>query len=168
MRIRVATEADIPEMGHVRMSVRENRLPILGSLQAGGTERMPGGDGCGWVAEVDGRVVGFAIADLSGANVYALFVEPDFERREIGRMLHDAMMGWFFSNQISSVWLSTDPGTRAERFYRNAGWILTGEEANGEIRFEMSRDRCAASTRTFSGCVSLPTSPSLSSSMRMV
>src|SRR5687767_367888 len=109
MRIRVATKADIPEMGRVRMSVRENRLASLSCLQAGETERVLGGDGCGWVGEVDGRIVGFAIADLSGANVYALFVEPDFERRGIGRMLHDNMMDWFFSNLVTSVWLSTDP-----------------------------------------------------------
>jgi GNAT superfamily N-acetyltransferase len=141
MRIRVATEADIPEMGRVRMSVLDNRIVSLESLQAGETERMLGGDGCGWVGEVDGRIVGFAIADLSGARVYALFVEPGFERRGIGRLLHDAMMTWFFSNGVTRVWLSTDPETRAEEFYRNAGWIATGKEANGEVRFEMSRER---------------------------
>jgi GNAT superfamily N-acetyltransferase len=140
MKIRVATEADIPEMGRVRMSVRENRLDSLSSLNAGDTERMLRGDGCGWVGEVDGRIVGFAIADLSGANVYALFIEPEFERRGIGRLLHDTMMDWFFSRQVRSVWLTTDPGTRAEGFYRKAGWIAAGLEANGEIRFEMSRD----------------------------
>ena len=64
MRIRVATEADIPEMGRVRMSVRENRLASLSSLQAGETERMLGGDGCGWVGVVDGRIVGFSGRDL--------------------------------------------------------------------------------------------------------
>jgi GNAT superfamily N-acetyltransferase len=103
MRIRVATEADIPEMGRVRMSVQENRHVSLDSLQAGETERMLGGDGCGWVGEDDGRIVGFAIADISGANVYALFFEPDFERRGIGRLLHDAMMNWFFSNGVTRV-----------------------------------------------------------------
>ena len=123
------------------MSVRENRLASLNSLQAGETERMLGGDGCGWVGKVNDRIVGFAIADLSGANVYALFVEPDFERRGIGRRLHDTMMNWFFSNRVTNVWLSTDPETRAEGFYRKAGWVATGKEANGEIRFEMSRDR---------------------------
>jgi ribosomal protein S18 acetylase RimI-like enzyme len=141
MKTRVATQADIPQMGRVRMSVKENRLASLSSLKAGETERMLGSDGCGWVGEVDGRVAGFAIADLAGANVYALFVEPEFERRGLGRMLHDTMMDWFFSNQVSSVWLSTDPNTRAEGFYRKAGWIARGEESNGEIRFEMTRDR---------------------------
>ena len=141
MKIRVATEADIPEIGRVRMSVKENCLASLSSLKPGDTERMLGGDGCGWVGEVDGRVVGFAIADLSGANVYALFIEPEYERRGIGRLLHDTMMNWFFAKSVSNVWLSTDPNTRAEGFYRKAGWIATGREANGEIRFEMSRDR---------------------------
>ena len=141
MRIRVATEADISEMGRVRMSVRENRLASLSSLSPGETERMLRGDGCGWVSEIDGRIVGFAIADLSGANVYALFIEPEYERRGIGRLLHGTMMDWFFSHKVSSVWLSTDPGTRAEDFYRKAGWTAIGTEANGEIRFEMSRDQ---------------------------
>ena len=35
------------------------------------------------------------MADLSGANVYALFVEPGYERQGIGRNLHNTMMGWF-------------------------------------------------------------------------
>jgi GNAT superfamily N-acetyltransferase len=144
MKIRIATEADIPEMGRVRMSVRENRLASLSSVAPGDTERMLAGDGCGWVAEIDGRVVGFAIADLSGANVYALFIEPQYERRGLGRLLHDTMMDWFFSREAGSVWLSTDPGTRAEAFYRKAGWTVAGTEDNGEIRFEMSRDRWLA------------------------
>ena len=141
MKIRVATEADIPEMGRVRMSVRENRLASLSSLRPGDTERMLGGEGCGWVVEIDGCVVGFAIADLADSNVYALFIQPEYERRGIGRILHDRMMDWFFANGVSNVWLSTDPGTRAESFYRKARWVLAGTDANGEIRFEMSRDQ---------------------------
>ena len=123
------------------MSVRENRIPDLEVLEPGGTERMLDGDGRGWVCEVDGRIVGFAIADLSAANVYALFVEPAFEGRGIGRHLHDTMMAWFLAAGPSRVWLSTDPDTRAESFYRRAGWVEVGKERNGEIRFEMSRER---------------------------
>jgi hypothetical protein len=122
------------------MSVKENRLASLNSLKAGETERMLGGDGCGWIGEVDGRIVGFAIADLSGTNVMR-FGGTGFERRGIGRLLHDTMMACFFSNQVSSVWSSKAPNTRAEGFYRKAGWTVTGEEPNGEIRFEMTRDR---------------------------
>ena len=32
--------------------------------------------------------------------------------------------------------LSTDPGTRAERFYRADGWTATGVNGKGEIVFE--------------------------------
>ena len=148
MKVRDATRADIPDLGRVRMSVRENRIPDLTVLEPRDTERMLDGDGAAWVCEVDNRVVGFAIADRSNANVYALFVEPDFESQGIGRLLHDTMMNWFFSAGLSTVWLSTDPGTRAERFYRQAGWVATGGKANGEIRFEMSRERWLTSGST--------------------
>jgi GNAT superfamily N-acetyltransferase len=123
------------------MSVRENRIPNLSVLDPGDIERMLGGDGRGWVCEVDGQIVGFAIADLSNANVYALFVDPEFEGRGIGRRLHNTMMNWCFSAGPSKVWLSTDPNTRAEYFYRRAGWVEAGIEPNGEIRFEMARER---------------------------
>jgi GNAT superfamily N-acetyltransferase len=88
---------------------------------------------------VDSRIVGFAIGDFPDSNVYALFVEAEYEGRGVGRLLHDTMMDWFFSAGAETVWLSTDPNTRAERFYRAAGWSFRGTEANGELRFEMSR-----------------------------
>lgn len=144
MHVRVATEADLPEMSRVRMSVRENRLADPTSLRPGDARWMLAGDGRGWVCEVDGSIVGFAMADRSGANVYALFVEPAYEGRGIGRILHDTMMDWFFTAGVKSVWLSTDPGTRAERLYRAAGWIFCGTMSNGEIRFELSREQWAA------------------------
>ena len=141
MNIRVATRADISELGRVRMSVKENRLSDVSVLKPDNTEKMLAGDGCGWVCEIDGRVVAFAMADLSGTNVYALFVEPAYEGRGIGRRLHDTMMDWFCAAGVPEVWLSTDPNTRAESFYRRAGWTADGTRPNGEIRFTMSRER---------------------------
>ena len=143
MKLRLALPSDIPEIGRVRMSVRENRIPSLDVLTPGDTERLLKADGRGWVCEVDGRIVGFSIGDRLEANVYALFVEPEYEGRGIGRLLHDTMMQWFFENEVSRVWLSTDPLTRADRFYRRAGWVEVGKESNGEIRFEMSREQWA-------------------------
>ncbi len=97
-------------------------------------------DGRGWVAEVGGCVVGFAVADLRQSNVWALFVAPEYEKRGLGRALHDAMMGWFLAQAgVSRVWLTTDPGTRAETFYRRAGWRACGLDTAGELRFEMER-----------------------------
>jgi GNAT superfamily N-acetyltransferase len=140
MNIRIATEAEIPQMHQVRMSVHENQLsnPLL--VQPQDYQKMLSRRGRGWVAEAEDRIAGFAIADLERNNVWALFVHPEFEGRGIGRELHSAMMEWFFGAGAERVWLSTAPGTRAETFYKSAGWRLVGREANGELRFEMSNE----------------------------
>jgi GNAT superfamily N-acetyltransferase len=152
MDFRLAVPADVLEMHRVRHSVRENVLVDAGSVTFKNTRRMLTRDGRGWVCEVEGRVVGIAIADLAGMNVWALFVEPGYEGMGIGRRLHDTMMDWMFESGATRVWLSTDPRTRAERFYARAGWEFAGRGENGETRFEMTReswnDRRAGSGRT--------------------
>lgn len=137
-RIRIAAEADIAEMHRIRLAVRENRLADPSAVQADDYRRMLAEHGRGWVAETEGRLVGFAVGDRTRGNVWALFVHPEFEGHGAGRMLHDAMMDWFFAQGAGSVWLSTDPGTRAEAFYRAAGWRPAGEY-HGEARYELSR-----------------------------
>jgi hypothetical protein len=47
------------------------------------------------------------------------------------------MLEWYFSNTKEKVWLGTAPHTRAEIFYRNAGWKENGLHGKGEIKFEM-------------------------------
>lgn len=94
------------------------------------------GTGRGWVVEVDGTIVGFAVGNAVTGNIWALFVEPAHEGRGHGRALHDAMVGWLFSRGLPRLWLSTQPQTRAERFYRSAGGDCVGMLANGEVRFE--------------------------------
>jgi|SRR5687767_2542402 ribosomal protein S18 acetylase RimI-like enzyme len=137
MCIRRATDADISQMHDVRMSVRENRLADASGIQPHDYAAMLR-IGPGWVCEVDQRVVGFAVADLSRCSIWALFVHPDYERRGIGRMLHDAMIGFLFDRGMTRVSLTTDPDTRAERFYRAAGWVYAGRMQNGEHRYELT------------------------------
>ena len=141
VRIRRATIADVPEMQRIRMSVVENRLSDPSRVQPSDTEAMLRDRGPGWIAEVEERIIGFAVGDLKAANVWALFVEPAAERIGAGRRLHDALLDSMFGSGLQRVWLSTDPGTRAERFYRRAGWLETGLTENGEVRFEMTRQR---------------------------
>lgn len=141
--VRAATEDDIPAMHAVRVAVRENRLGDPGMVTPEDYRRLIGPDGRGWVAEADGRVAGFAVGDRTRDKVWALFVDPACEGRGIGRRLHDAMMDWFFASGAETVWLSTDPGTRAEAFYRAAGWEAAGEH-RGEARYEMRRARWLA------------------------
>ena len=145
---RVATNDDIDAMQRIRGSVTENRLSDPSRVQPGDIRAMLEERGRGWVAERDGRVVGFAVADLVDSSVWALFVEPTAERRGVGRALHDTMMAWMFAEGADVVRLGTDPDTRAERFYRAAGWSRVGEMDNGELRFELTRERWAAGSPT--------------------
>ena len=141
MIYREAVTTDIPQMQIARHAVKENRLSNPALVTDADCEDFITRRGKGWVCEANGTVVGFSIADLVEHNVWALFVHPDFEQRGIGRKLHDVMMEWFFEQTDASVWLSTDPVTRAFKFYTAAGWTHAGFQPNGEARFEMSRDQ---------------------------
>lgn len=131
-------------MHRIRMSVQENQLTDPTVVQPHHYREMLNEHGRGWVAKDDGRMVGFAAADLTRFNIWALFVDPGFEGRGVGRQLHETMMDWFFAAGAERVWLSTDHGTRAERFYQSAGWRYAGSQPNGEVRYEMSREHWLA------------------------
>jgi GNAT superfamily N-acetyltransferase len=137
MIFREATLADIPAMSAIRLAVKENRLSNPGRITYDDYKIFLSEKGKGWVCEEDGAIAGFAIIDTVGGNVWALFVDPKHERKGIGRRLHDMMLKWYFAQGKDNVWLSTDGGTRAEAFYRKAGWSHTGYDNNGELVFEM-------------------------------
>jgi GNAT superfamily N-acetyltransferase len=133
--IRIATRNDIDAIGEIRNSVRENRL-TSSVITAEDVRIAIEEQGRGWVAEDAGRVVAFAIGRAADRNVWALFVHPDFEGRGYGRALHAEMVNWFNANGSGPIWLTTDPNTRAERFYLRLGWRVVGEAEFGEIRLE--------------------------------
>ena len=138
--IRTASFADIPKMQLIRNSVKENKLSDPRLVPGSDYEIYLAERGSGWVSEEKGQVVGFAIIDLVDHNVWALFLHPAFERRGIGRKLHDTMINWYFKQTSEPVWLGTSPYTRAEEFYRTAGWKEIGIHGKGEIKFEMTAD----------------------------
>jgi len=138
MIFREAKVTDIPQIQVVRNSVKENALSDPGLVTDKDCENYLLHRGKGWICEIDGRVVGLAIADLVDHNVWALFVHPDFDKRGIGKRLHDDMLDWYFSQTDSTIWLGTAPNTRAENFYRKAGWKEAGIHGKGEIKFEMT------------------------------
>ena len=140
MKIRVANAKDISQIQTVRNLVKENRLSDPALVPDSDVEDYINRRGKGWVCEIDEQVVGFAIADLVDNNIWALFIHPDFERIGIGKKLHDEMMNWYFSRTDKTVWLGTAPKTRAELFYRKAGWKEVGMHGKGEIKFEMTKD----------------------------
>ncbi|MDB5233012.1 MAG: N-acetyltransferase [Hymenobacter sp.] len=138
MLIREAQVADIPAYMEVRFAVRENPLNTPGLVTYADNMDYLTRRGKGWVAEVDHHIVGFAIADLQDHSIWALFVHPEYNQRGIGRALHDIMLAWYISQTNETVWLCTAPGTRAEAFYRKAGWRDLGLRPGGEVKFELT------------------------------
>ena len=139
MNLRLATDDDIAQIQRIRASVRENRLSDPARVQDHHVRAMLR-SGRGWVCEGDGRITGFAIVDLERKSIWALFVDPDYERRGVGRQLHDAAVDWLFEAGVGRIWLTTDPDTRAEHFYQSAGWERVGASENGEVRYELIRE----------------------------
>lgn len=140
MQFREATLKDIPHIQRVRHSVKENVLSDPNLVTDDDCADYITRRGKGWVCEVVGKIVGFSIADLEDNNIWALFLQPEYEKKGIGRKLHQLMMDWYFLQTDKTVWLSTAPNSRAEKFYRKAGWTETGTHGNGEIKFEMTHD----------------------------
>src|SRR5262245_50555168 len=133
--VRTAERQDIAEMHRVRMSVLENRLTSMGLTDADYLAAMKSGGA--WVIDLEVQIAGFAIGDPANGNIWALFIDPRHEGRGYGRRLHDVMVTWLRSQGCGTLWLTTEPETRAERFYESAGWTRTGVTPSGEVRFEL-------------------------------
>jgi GNAT superfamily N-acetyltransferase len=140
MIFREAIKSDIPQIQVVRNSVKENMLSDPAQVPDKDVEDYIYNRGKGWVCEMDDIIVGFAIVSVTDHNVWALFIQPGYDRRGIGKRLHDEMMKWYFNQTDTTVWLGTAPHTRAESFYRKVGWRETGLHGKGEIKFEMTAE----------------------------
>ena len=138
MIFREAEIKDISQIQFVRNAVKENRLSDPALVPDKDVAEYMTNRGKGWVCEMDEKIVGFAIVDLIENNVWALFVQPDFEAKGIGKKLHQIMMDWYFLQTKEKIWLGTDPDSRAYRFYQMQGWKEIGTHGKMEIKFEMS------------------------------
>ena len=138
MTIREAKIGDIKQIQIVRNAVTENTLSSPDLVTDQDCEAFITARGKGWVCEIEGQIVGFAIVDLKKNNIWALFIDPKFEKKGIGRMLHKTMLDWYFTQTKDTVWLGTAFNTRAEKFYRKANWTEVGTHGTKEIKFEMT------------------------------
>ncbi len=138
MKVREALPSDVPAMHAIRLRVRENKLsdPAVvveqdyHDFMARGTKS--------WVCESQGTILGFVMVDADKQNLWALFVAPEHEFKGVGRTLHDVMLAWYFDRH-DLLRLSTAPDTRAEEFYRKAGYSAVGTTPSGEVIFELRR-----------------------------
>ena len=95
----------------------------------------PARDGDAFVAELDGRVVGFAFwgpsegpyAEPHIAEVRAIYLDPTVIGSGIGRSLFNAAVDDIVSHGFAAavLWV-LDSNERARRFYETAGWLPDG------------------------------------------
>jgi GNAT superfamily N-acetyltransferase len=135
-RIRRAHFEERDRISEIRFAVQENKLgdpsAVTDAHYAWFTEH-PGI----WVWEEAGRILGFSAGDTRDGTIWALFVDPPHHGRGIGRALLGAACDSLRSAGHRTALLTTDPGTRAERFYRKAGWTSIGTSPKGELIFRL-------------------------------
>ncbi|TCU32394.1 GNAT family N-acetyltransferase [Rhizobium azibense] len=133
--IRKATERDIARIVEIRNSVTENRLSDPGKITLDELRWFIANPGI-FVWEQQGDVQGFCAGDPRNGNLWALFVDDAFAKRGIGTALLARACSVLEDAGHDRIWLTTDPKTRAERLYRQAGWELIGEK-DDELLFEL-------------------------------
>ncbi len=108
-----------------------------------------------WVAERDGRVIGYASTGpprdddvpLPAAEVYALYVRPEAWRAGCGlALLTTALAEWRQRGAETLVLWVLEDNARARRFYEAVGWAADGSRqevdlggiAASEVRYAIS------------------------------
>jgi GNAT superfamily N-acetyltransferase len=138
---RRAHSDDSVELFRVRTSVHENHqtaeeLATLGVTPEFLARMLESDDACGWCAELAEGIVGFAIARRSERDIFALFVEPDYEGRGLGSTLLDAAVEWLSEGSAESLRLTTGRGTPAQAFYLKRGWADIGTPSSEVVMLE--------------------------------
>ena len=129
MLFREAQISDIPQLQVVRNAVLENTLSDPSLVTNYDVEDYISRRGKGWVCESNGIIIGSSIVSVIDKNIWALFVHPGYDKSGIGRRLHDGLLEWYFAQTNE---------TRAEHFYRKAGWVESGTPGKEEIKFAMT------------------------------
>jgi GNAT superfamily N-acetyltransferase len=132
--IRKASENDIPRLIEIRSSVHENIL----SNPAIVTEddyRWFIAEELLWVWDDNDIVRGFTAGDTRTGWIWALFVDPDSEGNGIAQALFPYACQSLKDAGHRTASLSTETGTRAEKFYMKAGWTKGEVNEKNEVLF---------------------------------
>ena len=132
---RRATVQDIPRLMEIRFAVQENRLSDPNSVTGADCEDFIQ-RGLIWVVEERGRVIGFSAADDRDGTIWALFIDPPGQGRGLGAGLLALACNDLAAKGYKIARLTTDPGTRADRFYRRHGWVAGELKEDGELQFQ--------------------------------
>lgn len=141
--IRRATHAEIPRLFAIRLAVTENPLIDPSRVTAADCAWFVDHSET-WVWDEDGTVRGFSAADPRDGSIWALFVEPGQDGRGIGRALLDAALDTLRAHGHRTATLTTGAGTRAEGFYRKAGWAEVERSASDIVLRRSIADTASA------------------------
>lgn len=146
---RVIEPRDIPALFAVRVRTDQNRLTREQLTSLGITERTVltrlQTSFHGWLCEIGGQVVGFAMGDRSTGELWVIAVLPEYICRGIGSELLANVEAWLTAEGCGEFWLTTDTdrSLRAYAFYRKHGW----EDWKVEGHLLYLRKRPAAAAR---------------------
>ena len=151
--IRPGERGDMAELVALRTSVVENHLSVDEMATRGITPEtvlasIEAGERCCFVAEEDGVIAGFSMADRRDGLIFALFTRPGHEGRGHGGRLLDAALDWLKACDHEAAWLHTAPGTRAERFYLSRGWRPDGKTDDGDVILRLKPVPCSRPARS--------------------
>jgi GNAT superfamily N-acetyltransferase len=128
--IREATLRDLDALRDVyrrsSLSNEGDRAPLLAHPEALELPESGIAEGRTRVAVEDGRIVGFATIEVTGAvaELEDLFVDPDRMRRGIGRLLIADVRRLAAARGVARIEVDANPHARA--FYERAGFVLDG------------------------------------------
>ncbi len=137
---RPTTLEDYRAITEIRLAVTENPLSDPSKVTYADFVAYVTDIGRGWVAETKTDIIGFSFANRSGL-IWALFVRPGHEGHGVGTALLNECLKWLRDQGVKRAFLDTDPGTRAEAFYRRKGWIA---EIEAPTRIDFSLDLSAS------------------------
>ncbi|NKI36247.1 GNAT family N-acetyltransferase [Wenzhouxiangella sp. XN79A] len=138
IRYRQIVPSDIPSLFAVRIATWHNEHGAAELAELGITPESVGEQLLyshrGWVAEGEGRVIGFAIGNHLTGEMWVIAVLKEYEGHGIGMRLLASVENWLFSEGWNEIWLTTDPDEnyRAVGFYRHLGWKDWKLEPDGD------------------------------------
>ena len=149
MNVRPARLEDARRLAEIHVETWRATYPgvvpqeVLDGLSVDDRERnwqewIPSPETEAFVAELDGRIVGFvnvgpSWTDRTIGELYAIYVTPDAHGRGAGLALMDAGVRALSRRwNEAMLWVATE-NPRARRFYERYGWEVDGERVDDSI-----------------------------------
>ena len=154
---RQIVEDDIPALFEIRVATWGNdrgaeEMAALGISHDSVLARLRS-DHAGWIVLLDGKPVGFAMANRSNGELWVVAVRPECEGRGLGRELMRQAEAWLFSHGWEEIWLTThaDEQSRAAGFYRQLGWVDWKMEGDRHLKKTNPRSTLKLEEHTVTG-----------------